>query len=38
VIDEADEMLEQDWSEELKTIMLGGGTFSCPLCIIIIKN
>lgn len=28
VIDEADEMLEQDWSEELKTIMLGGDNSS----------
>jgi hypothetical protein len=28
VIDEADEMLDHDWSEELQKIMAGGGTFS----------
>jgi len=27
IIDEADEMLNQDWDEELKKIMAGGGKF-----------
>ena len=27
VIDEADEMLNDDWQEELGTIMAGGGPF-----------
>lgn len=31
VIDEADEMLDQDWAEELNIIMAGGGSYSLPL-------
>lgn len=30
VIDEADEMLDQDWQEELEKMMSGGGKLACP--------
>jgi len=31
VIDEADEMLQSDWEQELKIIMSGGGKFAATM-------
>lgn len=31
IVDEADEMLESDWDEEIRQILTGGGKYSLPI-------